>query len=196
MRIITGSARNTALQTLDGLATRPTAERVKEAVFSALQPQIENAYFLDLFSGSGQMGLEAVSRGAAQATLIDASPNAITVIRANAKKTRLEDRCRILRSGYDTYLASFAASGCRPFDIIYIDPPFTEHMHGAVLRALAQSGAADGRTRILIESESPDLFEGDAALQQLFSVTKTAKYGRIYITHLCLKQETGGADHE
>ena len=109
MRIITGSARNTILQTLDGLATRPTAERVKEAVFSALQPQIENAYFLDLFSGSGQMGLEALSRGAAQAVLIDASPEAIAVIRANARKTRLEDRCRILRSGYETYLASFAA---------------------------------------------------------------------------------------
>ena len=130
MRIITGQARNIQLQTLEGEATRPTAERVKEAVFSALQFELENASFLDLFSGSGQMGLEAVSRGAALAVMVDASPDAIAVMKANAKKTKLFDRCRIVNYRYQEYLKGFSKNGDKPFDIIYIDPPFTEHIHG------------------------------------------------------------------
>lgn len=187
MRIITGEARNITLETLEGEATRPTAERVKEAVFSALQFEMENAHFLDLFSGSGQMGLEAVSRGAALAVMVDASPDAIAVIKANAKKTRLFDRCRIVNYKYQDYLKGFVKNGDRPFDFIYIDPPFTEHIHGEVMKRLALSGAADERTKILVESESPDIFDGDAAVTETFEITKTAKYGRIYITYLRLK---------
>ena len=121
MRIITGQARNITLETLEGEATRPTAERVKEAVFSALQFEMENSHFLDLFAGSGQMGLEAVSRGAALAVMVDASPDAIAIIKANAKKTKLFDRCRIVNYKYQDYLKGFVKNGDRPFDIIYID---------------------------------------------------------------------------
>ena len=95
MRIITGSARGTKLVTLEGETTRPTAERVKEAVFSMLQFEIEGRMVLDLFAGSGQLALEALSRGAAKATMIDTSRDAVAVIMENAKKTRLFDRCRI-----------------------------------------------------------------------------------------------------
>ncbi len=188
MRIITGEARGITLETQEGEATRPTAERVKEAVFSALQFEIENSRFLDLFSGSGQMGLEAVSRGAALAVLVDASPEAISIIKANAKKTRLFDRCRIVNYQYQEYLRGFVKTGDRPFDFIYIDPPFTEQMHGTVLKRLSVSGAADERTKILVESESPDIFGGDENVQSLYEVLKSAKYGRIYVTYLRLKQ--------
>ena len=190
MRIITGEARNVRLETLEGEMTRPTAERVKEAVFSTLQFEMENARFLDLFSGSGQMGLEALSRGAALAVMIDASPDAISVIKANARKTKLFSRCRIVNASYQDYLKGFAKSKDRPFDIIYIDPPFTAHIHGEVLKRLAVSGAADQQTRILVESESPDIFMGEEAAAAQYEVLKTAKYGRIYITYLCLKEQT------
>ncbi len=189
MRIITGEARNVTLVTLEGEATRPTAERVKEAVFSALQFEMENSHFLDLFSGSGQMGLEAVSRGAALAVMVDASPDAIAVIKANAKKTKLFDRCRIVNYQYQDYLKGFAKNNDRPFDFIYIDPPFTARIHGEVMKRLAVSGAADERTKILVESESPDIFDGDSAVLEKYDITKTAKYGRIYITYLRLKAE-------
>lgn len=190
MRIITGEARNITLETLEGEATRPTAERVKEAVFSALQFELENAHVLDLFSGSGQMGLEAVSRGATLAVMVDASPDAIAVIKANAKKTKLFDRCRIVNYRYEDYLKGFSKNGDRPFDIIYIDPPFTEKMHGEVMRRLYESGAADARTKILVESESPDIFADDRNVLSHYEITKTAKYGRIFITYLRMRPET------
>ncbi|MBQ8578269.1 MAG: 16S rRNA (guanine(966)-N(2))-methyltransferase RsmD [Clostridia bacterium] len=190
MRIITGEARNITLETLEGEATRPTAERVKEAVFSALQFEMENAHFLDLFSGSGQMGLEALSRGASLAVMVDASPDAIVVIKANAKKTKLFDRCRIVNYRYEDYLKGFSKNGDRPFDIIYIDPPFTEHIHGEVMKRLAASGAADARTKILVESENPDIFGGNDAVLAQYEITKTAKYGRIYVTYLRMREES------
>ena len=190
MRIITGEARNITLETLEGEATRPTAERVKEAVFSALQFEMENAHFLDLFSGSGQMGLEALSRGASLAVMVDASPDAIVVIKANAKKTKLFDRCRIVNYRYEDYLKGFSKNGDRPFDIIYIDPPFTDHIHGEVMKRLAASGAADARTKILVESENPDIFGGNDAVLAQYEITKTAKYGRIYVTYLRMREES------
>ena len=188
MRIITGEARGITLETQEGEATRPTAERVKEAVFSARQFEIENSRFLDLFAGTGQMGLEAVSRGASLAVLVDASSEAISVIKANAKKTRLFDRCRIVNYQYQEYLRGFVKTGDRPFDFIYIDPPFTERMHDTVLKRLATSGAADERTKILVESEDPEIFGADENVRSLYEVLKSAKYGRIYVTYLRLKQ--------
>lgn len=96
MRIITGSARGTKLAAPEGMTTRPTAERAKEAVFSSLQFGIRGRTVLDLFAGSGQMGLEALSRGAAFAVFCDSSPEAVAVIKKNAEKTHLSDRCRIV----------------------------------------------------------------------------------------------------
>ena len=187
MRIITGAARGTQLVTLEGEATRPTAERVKEAVFSAIQFDVAEARFLDLFAGSGQMGLEAVSRGASLAVLADASADAIAIIKENAKKTRLFDRCRIVNYAYAEYLKGYARTGEPSFDIVYIDPPFAEKMYAVVLKRLAASGALDVHTKVIVESETPDIFGSDNETEALYTVTKSAKYGRIYITYLYLK---------
>ena len=100
MRIITGKARGARLLSPEGESTRPTPERVKEAVFSSIQFQLEGTRFLDLFAGSGQMGLEAVSRGASLAVLVDSSPEAVSLIKENAKKTHLFDSCRIVHFQY------------------------------------------------------------------------------------------------
>lgn len=188
MRIITGKARGTQLATLEGEATRPTAERVKEAVFSAIQFDIEGCRFLDLFAGSGQMGLEAVSRGAALAVLADASAEAIAIIKQNAKKTRLFEHCRIVNYAYAEYLKGYARTGEPSFDIVYIDPPFKENMHAVVLKRLAASGAVDAHTKIIVESESPDIFGSDEETASLYTIAKSAKYGRIYITYLYPKE--------
>ena len=115
MRIITGTARGIKLTTLEGDTTRPTAERVKEAVFSMIQFEIEGRTVLDLFGGSGQLALEALSRGAAKATIIDASREAMNVIMDNAKKTRLFDRCRISCADYASFIRG--AQGREKYDI-------------------------------------------------------------------------------
>ena len=107
MRIITGIARGTKLETLDSDATRPTSDKVKEAIFSMIQFEIEGRRVLDLFGGSGQLALEALSRGAARATIIDESREAVNIIINNAKHAKLYDKCRISAISYSAFLKSF-----------------------------------------------------------------------------------------
>ena len=126
MRIITGSARGIALKTLEGERTRPTAEKVKEAIFSALQFDLEGRTFLDLFAGSGQMGLEALSRGAVRAVFIDEGRDAMEIIKENAKKTGFFEKSHFLVSDYRNYLRK--AAGRETFDIVFIDPPYAERI--------------------------------------------------------------------
>ena len=122
MRIITGSARGTRLASLEGEATRPTAERVKEAIFSSIQFDIEGRSVLDLFAGSGQLGLEALSRGATSAMFVDSSADAMTIVKANAKKTGFFDCSRFLISDYRSYLRK--ATGRDGYHLIFLDPPY------------------------------------------------------------------------
>jgi len=122
MRVITGKARGVVLKTPDGMATRPTTDRVKEALFSIIQFDIPNARVLDLFGGTGQLGIEALSRGAASAVFVDEREDACKLIRENLNRTRLQELARIVRSDYAQYLRR-----CRErFDIILLDPPYAE----------------------------------------------------------------------
>lgn len=122
MRVITGKARGVSLKTPDGMLTRPTADKVKEALFSIIQFEIPGATVLDLFGGTGQLGIEALSRGAERAVFVDAREDACKLIRENLKRTRLESQARVLRSDYLAYLGQ-----CREaFDIIFLDPPYAE----------------------------------------------------------------------
>jgi len=122
MRVITGKARGVVLKTPDGQATRPTTDRVKEALFSILQFELAGKRVLDLFGGTGQLGIEAVSRGAKHAVFVDESEAACRLIRENLKRTRLEQDASVIRSDYMSYLVK-----CREkFDIILLDPPYAE----------------------------------------------------------------------
>jgi len=122
VRVITGSARGAKLKTLEGLDTRPTSDRVKEAIFNIIQFDVEGRRVLDLFAGSGQMAIEALSRGASYAVLVDRNAEAVKVIRENVKKVRFADQTTILQSDYLRYLST-----CREkFDIIFLDPPYAE----------------------------------------------------------------------
>ena len=187
MRIITGKAKGVRLATLPGDATRPTSERVKEAIFSSLQFDLEGRRALDLFAGSGQLGLEALSRGAVSCTFIDAAPEAIAVVKENAKKTGFFSDCKYLISDYRSYLRK-AGKG-EGFSLIFIGPPYAlDAVADAVLRILASKIAKPG-CLLVCESGSPDLLAklGDAA--DKFDVQKEARYGITYITLLRYKGE-------
>ena len=122
MRVITGKARGVALKTPDGLATRPTADRVKEAMFSIIQFDLPGATVLDLFGGTGQLGIEALSRDAKYAVFVDEREDACKLIRENLKRTKLEGNAQVIRSDYMAYLRNCQ----RKFDIILLDPPYAE----------------------------------------------------------------------
>ncbi|MBR4990197.1 MAG: 16S rRNA (guanine(966)-N(2))-methyltransferase RsmD [Oscillospiraceae bacterium] len=122
MRVITGSARGITLKTPEGMVTRPTTDRVKEAMFSIIHFEIPGADVLDLFGGTGQLGIEALSRGAKSAVFVDAGEPACRLIRENLKRTRLEAQARVVRSDYLAYLERTKEQ----FDIILLDPPYAE----------------------------------------------------------------------
>ena len=187
MRIITGSAKGTPLATLAGDATRPTSERAKEAVFSMLQFEIEGMRVLDLFAGSGQMALEALSRGAHFATLCDFSKEAIAIIQKNAEKTRLASLCEIRQADAIAFLAT-APKGT--YDLVILDPPYVSGLIPKALRALLDRGFLSPNAKIVCESASfDDVFAGDEELASRFVSLKQNKYGVAHITLLTPKGE-------
>ena len=123
MRVVSGKARGVSLKTPDGLKTRPTADRVKEALFSIIQFDIPTARILDLFGGTGQLGIEALSRDAKSAVFVDNREDACKLIRENLKRTRLTDYAKVVCSDYQSYLRNCKET----FDIIFLDPPYAEN---------------------------------------------------------------------
>lgn len=183
MRIITGKARGTKLQTLAGEGTRPTAERTKEAVFSMINFDIAGARVLDLFAGSGQLGLEALSRGAKSAVFNDSSREAAAVIRANAEKTRLIDSCEILSTDWQPVLRRFA--GRETFDLVFLDPPYAGGFLPKVLAKMIEWNLlADGAVIVCESADEEDVFGGNEELKNQFSVRRVARYGAACVTIL------------
>lgn len=122
MRVITGKARGVQLKTPDGMLTRPTTDRVKEALFSIIQFEIPTAKVLDLFGGTGQLGIEALSRGAGGAVFVDDREDACNLIRENLRRTKLAQDAKVVRADYMDYLKR-----CKEkFGIIFLDPPYAE----------------------------------------------------------------------
>ena len=122
MRVISGSARGMLLKAPNGLATRPTADRVKEALFSIIQFDLANASVLDLFGGTGQLGIEALSRGARSAVFVDIASAACGIIKENLHRTGLSDRAKVFQCDYKNFLERTNDK----FDIIFLDPPYSE----------------------------------------------------------------------
>ena len=187
MRIITGRARGVKLDTLAGENTRPTSERAKEAVFSMLQFDIEGRRVLDVFAGSGQMGLEAVSRGAQSATFVDSSKDAVAVIRRNVEKTRLADCCRVLCAKSEDFIRTMKGREC--FDIVFIDPPYAQRLVVPTLEGLLEAKMIKATSIIVCESEEADVFEKMPELKSKFEVLKAAKYGMAHVTVLTPAKE-------
>jgi 16S rRNA (guanine(966)-N(2))-methyltransferase RsmD len=175
MRIITGKARGVRLDTLEGLATRPTAERVKEAIFSSIQFDIEGRRVLDLFAGSGQMALEALSRGASEAVMVDSSKEAAEIIRKNALKTKLFPSVKVIVNDYK--LALRQMKGIERFDIVFIDAPYAAKLTGDALARLCEHDLLSDGAIVVCESDDEKTFENDQ-----LSVIKQTRYGKTYIT--------------
>ena len=187
MRIITGTAKGVRLETLEGENTRPTSEKIKEAVFSAIQFDLEGCSVLDLFAGSGQMGLEAISRGAVGCMFVDDAREAMDIVKKNAQKTKFFDKCRYLVSDYRNYVRK--AGGKDNFDLIFLDPPYADNSVGDAIERILKAGIAKPRCIFVCESGNENIFEGKEHLREKFDVRKSATYGRVYINILVLKDE-------
>ena len=185
MRIITGRARGIQLVTLEGDMTRPTSERAKMAIFSSLQFELEGRRGLDLFAGSGQMGLEAVSRGAAHAVRVDQSKDAIKIIQKNAEKTRLAEDCTVICSDFSEFLRQ--RRGKDPFDIVFIDPPYAMRACKAAVEALLENRLLKPHSILVLESAEPDPLGTGTPLSEKFEVVKSARYGAAYVNILTPK---------
>ena len=186
MRIITGKARGICLDTLEGLNTRPTAERAKEAVFSMLAFDIEGRRVLDLFAGSGQMGLEALSRGAVSAVMVDCARAAVEIIKKNTAKTKLEG-AEIVCADSMNWLEGAAKKGLS-FDIVFMDPPYAEKLLPRCLEKLLRGNLLKSTSLIVCESGAQeDLFCGDEALADRFDLIKSTRYGVAYVNILKVK---------
>lgn len=175
MRVITGKARGVQLKTPEGMQTRPTTDRVKEALFSVIQFEIPGAKVLDLFGGTGQLGIEALSRGAKSAVFVDAGETPCKLIKENLKRTKLEGEAQVVRSDYLTYL-----SRCREeFDIIFLDPPYAEVFLENALKQITEIDILHSNGIIVTErplgKELPWEYEG-------YTRSKDYKYGKTLIT--------------
>ena len=150
MRVIAGTARSMPLKTIRGMDTRPTTDKIKETLFNILQTDVCGCRFLDLFSGSGAIAIEALSRGAAHAVLVEQNGKAAECIRENLIFTRTADRAEVYRC--DVLTALRRLEGQKPFDIIFMDPPYHQELEHQVLASLADSSLADEYTRIVVEA--------------------------------------------
>lgn len=181
MRVITGSARGQKLKSLEGLDIRPTTDRVKEAVFSVIQWKIPGAVVLDLFAGSGQLGIEALSRGAKKCVFVDESAKSVSVVKENLQSTGLMGQATLLKTDGVSYL-----NNCKSvFDIVFLDPPYHSSLLEQTLPLLSPL-LSDGGV-VLCETTSDNSLPEKA---DKLSLKKTYKYGKIKI-FLYNKEEVG-----
>ncbi len=174
MRVIAGSARGTPLRALPGTdITRPTLDRVKEGMFSSVQFLVPGARVLDLFAGSGQLGIEALSRGAAHCDFVDASPKAAALVRENCRAAHVEPRAAVTVCDAFAFLQRAAA----PYDLVLLDPPFSQGTLARLLPLLGARTAPGGA--VLAESELGALLPARAGALVL---AKQYRYGKILVT--------------
>ena len=175
MRVVSGLAKGVTLKTPDGLATRPTADRVKEAMFSIIQFDLPGTHVLDLFGGTGQLGIEAISRGAKSAVFVDQSESACSLIRENLKRTKFQNSAKVVRSDYLTFLQNTKEK----FDIILLDPPYAEIFLENSLKMISEIDIL--QTNGIIVTERPV----EKALSWDFpgySRSRDYKYGKTLLT--------------
>lgn len=185
MRIITGTARGKRLLALEGLETRPTADRVKESLFNILQFRLEGRRFLDLFAGSGQIGLEALSRGAKDVVFVEKSRKAADIVRKNIENVGFAEKAELLCTDYAAYLRGTG----RVFDIAFLDPPYQQGLLEPALLAVCEKMAVSGI--IICEHTAREIVPQQAGE---FVKGKTYRYGKIVLTsyeHVSMLQESG-----
>ncbi len=183
MRVIAGSARRIQLKTIEGLDTRPTTDRIKETLFNMISEYLADSAFLDLFSGSGGIGIEALSRGAASAVFVERSRKAMSCIQENLKATRLADRAETYETDVITALKRMEYH--KKFDYIFMDPPYNQLLEKKVLEYLGSSDLLSEDALIIVEASLETDFSYVGELG--FSVVKE----KIYKTNKHIFLERG-----
>ena len=183
MRVIAGTAKRIQLKTIEGLDTRPTTDRIKETLFNMISEYLADSRFLDLFSGSGAIGIEALSRGAKFAAFVEQNPKAVTCIRENLRATKLEAKANVFAT--DVISALRRMEGKEKFDYIFMDPPYDHLLEKQVLEYLHNSELMSEDALIIVEAS---LTTDMSYVDELgFSIVKE----KIYITnkHIFLERE-------
>ena len=180
MRIISGKARGTKLYTLEGTATRPTLDRVKESLFNIIQNDIEDSTVLDLFSGSGAIGLEFLSRGAKRAVLCDSSKDAIKIIKQNVQKTHFEEKVEIYNMEFTKLVERLQN---QKFDITYIDPPYATDFIKISIEKIIEYKLVNENTKIIVETDDETRILNQIEKMDV-EITDKRKYGRATIIFL------------
>lgn len=175
MRVISGSLRGLRLESLSGLDTRPTLDRVKEALFSMLFDKSVDSVGLDLFSGSGALGIELLSRYGKECTFVDVSSDAVKVINTNIKKGRLEDRAYVERKD----ALDFIKTTSKKFDVIFLDPPYASGLYEEVLRVIRERGILSPEGVVTCECDAGYNFSFEG-----FNIIKDKTYGKVRLVVL------------
>lgn len=182
MRVITGAARGRRLKELDGYETRPTTDRVKEGIFNIIQFDIEGRKVLDLFAGTGQLGIEALSRGAASAVFVEQRRDAAALVRDNLKLTNLGENARVICGEAMAFLAS---AGER-FDLIFIDPPYAANLWKNTMDAIYQFDILTNHGIIICESP---LGQDMPPAEPPYFLRRIYRYGKIKVTTYCREED-------
>ena len=157
MRVIAGTARSVPLKSIEGLATRPTTDRVKTSMFNIIQFEIEGREALDLFGGSGALGIEALSRGAKHATFVDRNPASAAVIRENLQKTKLSPQATVVQQEAIAFLRSCKSR----YDLIFLDPPYAENLLENALKCISEIDILKSRGIIICERPAEKASAGE-----------------------------------
>ncbi len=172
MRVIAGSAKHLPLKSVPGMKTRPTTDKIKETLFNILQQKLYGCYFLDLFAGTGGIGIEALSRGAEKAVFVDSARAAQSCIRENLAFTRLSEKAEILSQDVIPALSALEKSGS--FDVVFMDPPYGKELEKAVLTRLADSPLITEDTLLIVEA---DLHTDFSYVDELgYEISRIKKY--------------------
>ena len=172
MRVIAGTAKSLPLKTVKGLETRPTTDRIKETLFNMISPYLADCRFLDIFSGSGAIGIEALSRGAALCTFLENNREALRCIRDNLAFTRLEERGKVV--GCDVQKGLSVLSGEAPFHIVFMDPPYKSNLEDDLFLELEDLNLVDEDSLIIVEAKLSKSF--DFVEKCGFEITKEKRY--------------------
>lgn len=183
MRIVSGEARGTKLKTLKGANTRPTLDRIKEALFNIINNKLANAKVLDLFAGSGSLGLEALSRGADFSVFCDNSIEAIKIIQENVEKTKFIEKSLIIKNDFTDALKILVTQEIT-FDIIFIDPPYQSNYRIQAIELILEKNLLKNDGIIIIETDDEQEIDKINNLELDLKIYDTRKYGRVRLAIL------------
>ena len=185
MRIISGRARGTKLYTLDGENTRPTLDRVKEPLFNILNFKLKDSVVLDLFAGSGALGLESISRGARQAIFCECNLSAIKIIKKNIEKTKFKEESLVIKGDFEKVLKTLNDNDVK-VDIVFLDPPYKTDLVYKALKCILNTKLLNEGSKIVVETDDIERIKNDIEKIGLM-IDDIRKYGRVHLVFINIK---------